>query len=85
MSAWLWAAAWVVAEIWVDVDAGGPASVVADLLHAPMAATAANATTPIATVLVLFTPLPVTRIPFVVEIASQNSLPQTGAGLLVVL
>jgi hypothetical protein len=56
ISAWLCAAAGAADEVWVvDGASDDVASLVAELLHAPMTATAANAATPVATVLVLFT------------------------------
>jgi len=56
MSAWLCAPAGVADEVWVvDGAADEVAFLVAELLHAPMTATAANVATPAATVLVLFT------------------------------
>jgi len=52
----LCAAAGADEELWdVDGAAEDVASLVAVLLHAPMAATAASAATPVTTVLVLFT------------------------------
>lgn len=62
MSAWLCAPAVVADEVWVvDGAAEEVASLVAELLHAPITATAANAATPVATVLVLFTKNPSRR------------------------
>jgi len=62
MSAWLCAPAGVADEVWVvDGAAEEVASLVAELLHAPITATAANAATPVATVLVLFTKNPSRR------------------------
>ena len=56
MSAWLCAAADAADEVAaVEGATDDVASLVAELLHAPMTATAANAATPVATVLVLFT------------------------------
>lgn len=58
-SAWLCTLAGVAAELWVVDGAGDDeASFVAELLHAPIAATATSAATPVTTVLVLFTAHP---------------------------
>jgi hypothetical protein len=62
MSAWLCAPAGVTDEVAVGAGAADDvASLVAELLHAPRAATAANAATPVATVLVFFTKIPFVR------------------------
>lgn len=63
ISAWLCATAGAVDDVWVDDEAEDEAeddvaSLVAELLHAPRAATAASAATPVTTVLVLFTTVP---------------------------
>jgi len=64
MSAWLWADAGATDDEvpeeadGTEDDAEGAASLVAELLHAPIAAVAASAATPVSTVLVLFTNLP---------------------------
>jgi hypothetical protein len=59
MSAWLWAAARTDVVVWVEAEADEVvASLVAELLHAPIAATAASTATPLATVFVFFTTLP---------------------------
>jgi hypothetical protein len=58
----LCAPAGVADEVWVvDGAAEEVASLVAELLHAPITATAANAATPVATVLVFFTKNPSRR------------------------
>ena len=68
-----------------DGVADDVASLVAELLHAPMTATAANATTPVATVLVLFTVL-FTKIPlFGPKVGSPSSLLRRNRAVLVVL
>jgi hypothetical protein len=74
MSAWLWAAVCddvAGAEAWVELGAGGVASLDAELLHAPIVATAANAASPVATVLTLFT-----TDPFVVLVGSVQHFPR---------
>ena len=58
MSAMLCAAACADAVVCVCDGADGAASLVAELLHAPMAATAASAAIPVATVLDLLTEHP---------------------------
>ena len=59
MSAWLCAAAGATDEVAaVEGATDDVASLVAELLHAPTAAIAANAATPVATVLILFTTNP---------------------------
>ena len=56
MSAWLCAADAAGVEVWADDGADDDvASFVAELLHAPMAATAVSAATPVTTVFVIFT------------------------------
>ncbi len=56
MSAWLWAPAGAALEVALDDGADDDVAwLVAELLHAPMAATAASAATPVTTVLVLLT------------------------------
>jgi len=87
MSARLGAAACAVVGVWVELEATGDvASVVAELLHAPMTATAASAAAPVAAILIRFTRIPfVIHIGFVTPIGSTSSLPIPDAGLLVVL
>ena len=82
MSALLCAAAGDAEEVWVvDGAADDVASFVAELLHAPMTATAANAATPVATVLVVFT-----KIPFAgTKIGSPSSLARPDRAVLAVL
>ena len=63
ISAWLCAAACADVDtdvgVWVEVEADDDvASLVPELLHAPMTATAASATTPVTTDFVFFTALP---------------------------
>jgi len=58
-SAWSCALAGAAVELWaVDGACDAEASFVAELLHAPMAATATSAATPVATVLDMFTARP---------------------------
>lgn len=59
ISAWLCATAGGADDVWADGEAEGDvASLVAELLHPPRAATVANTATPVATVLVFFTTVP---------------------------
>jgi len=83
MSAWLCATAGAVDELGaVDGAVDDVASLVAELLHAPRAATAASAATPVTTVLVLLTTHPLRRVR---HFDPPSSLLVLGRGGLVVV
>ncbi len=79
MSAWLCATACAGIDVWGEaVD--DAASLLSELLHAPITATAASAAIPVATVLVVFT-----NNPFVPKSGSLTTAVGLDIGLLVVL
>ncbi|MCI4676709.1 hypothetical protein [Candidatus Mycolicibacterium alkanivorans] len=82
MSAWLCAADAAAVEVWADDGAADDvASFEAELLHAPMAATAVSAASPVTTVFVIFTTHAFRRC----YMGLPSRLPAAGRALLVVL